>query len=316
MALISTGTKTLDALMEGGIRTKVPQILFGIPNLGKTWACFQISAMCTRPKKVGGLEKKVLYLDTEGFFFTEDVFDRFSSYFEKRWSDFDKSKIEIKQIPSIFDLGNLFGIDFTLKHGESKVTVDAKFPTKRQKKIAKTKGKTQIKETAKALDWVEQAPLYDKLKNKEYGLVVIDSITVPIKSEIVTATQNFPARTSILKILLGATFPFAQRFDVGFLITDHVTRNPMSPGYRYGIGDPWGGQNVPYYVKYIYGLYKPLKDQVQKYAPDGHRVRRVQRYRFPGLDQEIASVMLAKNKGYIDLPGPNSSHSIGGSQSV
>ena len=117
-----------------------------------------------------------------------------------------------------------------------------------------------------------------------------------------TSTQNFPARTSVLRMLLGASYPLAQRYDVAFLITDHITTNPMSPGYKYGIGDPWGGQNVVYYVKYILGLYKPLKDQVKQYAPEGHRIRRFQRYRFPGQDQETVAVMLAKDKGYVDLP--------------
>ena len=301
MATISTGTKTLDALMDGGLKTKVPTILFGIPDLGKTWFCFQMACMCTRPPSKGGLGKKVLYLDTESFFFTEDTRERFLNYFKKRCPDIDEEKLEIVCVEDIYELGKLFGIVFEIRVSEARITVDAKFPTARQIKLA-SKGKSQLKETLRDAKWYEHAPLFKKLSSGEYGLVVIDSITVPIKSVIPTQTQNFPARTSILTILLGAAYAFAKKFDVAFLITNHITRSPMSPGYRYGVGDPWGGQNIVYYVKHIFGLYRPLKDQVQKYAPDGHRVRRFERYRYPGLEREVTAVMLAKNLGYVDLP--------------
>jgi len=208
---ISTGTKTLDELLLGGIRTKVPTILFGIPNLGKSWFCFQMSAMATRPVKVGGLNKKVLYLDTESFFFDEEVEERFKGFFRNRWKDAKVENIEVVQVPSLFDLGEWFGIEFELVQEEKRTSVIAKFPTERQKKLAKAAGKSKVTSTQKSKDWLEKSKLYPKLATREYGLVIIDSLTVPIKSEIVTSTQNFPARTSVLRMLLGASYPLAQR---------------------------------------------------------------------------------------------------------
>jgi RecA/RadA recombinase len=303
MATISTGCKTLDDLLAGGLKTSVITLLFGAPNLGKTWLCYQVSCMCTRPPKEGGLGKKVLYLDTEGFFFTEDTVERFATYFKKRWPDCDPSKIEIVQVPDLFHLGEQFGMQFEVHQEEARVSVVTKYPTEKQKELAEKKGKSVVDTpTTKDKDWLEKAPVYKKVKSGDYGLVVIDSVTVPIKSEISATTQNFPARTSVLSALFGACYPIARRADVAILITDHLTANPMSPGYQFGTGDPWGGRNVLYYVKHIFGIYKPTKEYIEAYAPDGARVRRFARYRYPGLDPALVAVKLEKDRGYTDLP--------------
>jgi len=274
-----------------------------------------MACMCTRPIKAGGLGKKVIYIDTEGFFFTEDAVKRFAEYFKKRWPDCDPSKIEFEQIPDIFDLGKLFGMQIDIKQEESRVSVIVKYPTDRQTSLAKGKGKRKVDTTTnKDKDWLDKAPIYQRVKNKEYGLIVIDSLTIPIKSEIAAATQNFPARTSVVAGILGACYPIARRADLAILITDHITSNPMSPGYVYGTGDPWGGRNIIYYIKHIFGLYKPLKDQVQANAPDGHRVRRFSRYRYPGLDPIVSAVKLEKDKGYMDLPQGGTAQSATGDE--
>lgn len=310
MGTLSTGCKGLDEILVGGFRTQVTSLLFGIPNLGKTWLCYQLACMCTRPVKVGGFGKKALYIDTEGFFFTEDAVQRFASYFKKRWPDCDPDKIEIMQIPDIFELGEAFGIQVDIKQEESRVSVITKYPTEAQKKLAQGKGKGKVDTTTnKDKDWLEKAPIYKKVKSREYGIMIIDSLCIPIKSEIASATQNFPARTSLVSTILGACYPIARRADIAILITDHITSNPMSPGYIFGTGDPWGGRNVLYYIKHIFGLYKPLKDQVKANAPDGHRVRRFSRYRYPGLDTAMIAVKLEKDKGYMDLPNQGAAKS-------
>ena len=319
MAVIPSGCKALDEVLVGGLKTSVTTLVFGIPNLGKTWLCYQLACMCTRPVKSGGLGKKALYLDTEGFFFTEDTVDRFAGYFKKRWPDCDPKKIEIIHVPSIFDLGELFGMQLDIHIEESRVSVITKYPTEAQKKIAQGKGKSKVDTTtSKDKDWLEKAPIYQKVKTGEFGLLIIDSITIPIKSEIAAATQNFPARTSIVSAILGACYPIARRADIAILITDHITSNPMSPTYQFGTGDPWGGRNILYYIKHIFGLYKPLADQVKAYAPDGQRVRRFSRYRYPGLDAAMAVVKLEKDKGYVDLPpkGPKPATEEGGEEAA
>ena len=87
-------------------------------------------------------------------------------------------------------------------------------------------------------------------------------------------------------------------------MTDHITRSPLAKTYKYGLGDPWGGQDVSYYIKYQFGLFPALKADKDMLATDGHRLRRVARHRFPGMDETMVTVMLAKNEGYIDVPMP------------
>lgn len=317
MVVLSSGCKAIDEVMAGGLKTQVTTLLFGIPNLGKTWLCYQFCCMCTRPVKSGGLGKKAVYFDTEGFFYTQDTIDRFASYFRKRWPDCKPENIEMIQVPDIFELGEHFGMQIEIKQEDARVSVITKYPTSMQKKIARSKGKASVETTTvKDIDWLEKAPIYQKLKTGEYGIFVIDSLTIPIKSEMPTASQNFPARTSLVSAILGACYPLARRTDVAILITDHITSNPMTPGYAFGTGDPWGGRNILYYIKHIFGLYRPLKEQIQTYAPDGHRVRRLQRYRYPGLDTLITVTKLAKDLGYVDVSNKGISKDASGEEEV
>lgn len=298
---ISTGCRSLDQLMCGGIPTGAPSLIFGIPNLGKTFLSYQVACMCTRKTSYGGLNRPVLYLDTESFF-TKGVPDRFYGFFRNRWKDLDpKSSIDIIRVKDIFDLGKKFGIQFEIIQEEKRVSAIAKFPTGRQTKLAQGKGEP-VKTTIQSENWIETSEIWQSMKAKNYGLIVIDSLTVPIKSVIPKGTQHLPGRGTLLTSLLGTLYPIAIQFDAGIIVTDHITRNPMSPGYYVGFGDPWGGQDVTYYVKFQWGLYRALKAEKEKYGIDGERIRRISRHRFPGMEPELISIMLAHDYGYTDLP--------------
>jgi hypothetical protein len=295
--------------MNGGIPVGAPSLMFGIPNLGKSFFCFQIACMCTRDKAHGGYGKKVLYLDTENFL-TGDTFERFFSFFKKRWPDLPRDMIEVVNMENLYALGEYFGIVFEMKQEDQRTTAIAKFPTEMQKKLANTavrtgkKSDAEIKETRKDKNWQVRSPIWQRVATGDYGLVILDSITVPIKTEIAATTQNLPARCSILTCLLGALYPIAKAAGtkpaVGVLVTNHISRNPMSPGYIYGVGDPWGGQNIVYYVKYLFAMYRALSDDMKKLGEEGHRLRRIQRYRMPGYDQAMSTVLLGKDEGYKD----------------
>ena len=302
MSKFKTGFKSLDDLLEGGMLLGAPALVYGIPNLGKTWLSFQLACMCTRSPKHGGLGRPALYLDTETFF-TPDTFKRFYDYFRKRWPDLPaKSMIDVEIVPDIFKLGKLFGIDYEIIHEEKRVSMISRFPTKRQR-VLKKHGHSKLKTTTKSSEYILDSPVWQKIKEKNYGLVVIDSITAPIKSVIPSAAQNFPARASILQELLGTFYTICQGLNCSIFMTDHITRSPMSPGYVYGRGSPWGGQDVTYYVKIQLGLYPAKKAQRELYPGEAQRLRRIERHRYPGLEQMLILVHLAKDTGYKDLAG-------------
>ena len=293
--------KALNDMLLGGLPLGMPALVYGIPNLGKTWLSFQLCCMCTRSPEHGGLGRRALYLDTETFF-TPEIFDLFYAYFRARWPDLpEEPMIDVKIVKDVFELGQLFGIHYEILHEEKRVSVLSRFPTKRQITL-KASGNSKLKTTTKNSDYILESPIWTVLEEKGYGIVIIDSITAPIKSVIPSMAQNFPARSNILQELLGTFYSICQAHDSIIFLTDHITRAPMSPGYVYGVGKPWGGQDVTYYVKIQIGLYMALKDQRASYPGEGQRLRRMERHRYPGLEKQLTLVHLAKDIGYCDLP--------------
>jgi DNA repair protein RAD51 len=65
---ISTGSKELDKILDGGIETGSITELFGEFRTGKTQLCHQLCVTCQLPFDQGGGEGKALYIDTEATF--------------------------------------------------------------------------------------------------------------------------------------------------------------------------------------------------------------------------------------------------------
>ncbi len=70
---ISTGSKSIDALLAGGIESQSITEVYGKFASGKSQWCFQLCVMTQLPKDQGGLEGSVLYIDTENSFRPERV---------------------------------------------------------------------------------------------------------------------------------------------------------------------------------------------------------------------------------------------------
>jgi len=65
---LSTGSKNLDKLLDGGIETGSITEIFGEFRTGKTQLCHQLAVVCQLPVNQGGGEGRALYIDTEGTF--------------------------------------------------------------------------------------------------------------------------------------------------------------------------------------------------------------------------------------------------------
>ena len=70
---VTTGSKELDKLLEGGFETGSITEIFGEFRTGKTQLCHQICVTCQLPLDQGGGEGKALYIDTEGTFRPERI---------------------------------------------------------------------------------------------------------------------------------------------------------------------------------------------------------------------------------------------------
>lgn len=65
---ITTGSKELDKLLQGGFETGSITELFGEFRCGKSQICHTIAVTCQLPVDQGGGEGKCMYIDTEGTF--------------------------------------------------------------------------------------------------------------------------------------------------------------------------------------------------------------------------------------------------------
>ena len=65
---LTTGSKELDKLLQGGIETGSITEMFGEFRTGKTQLCHTLAVTCQLPIDMGGGEGKCLYIDSEGTF--------------------------------------------------------------------------------------------------------------------------------------------------------------------------------------------------------------------------------------------------------
>ncbi len=71
----STGSKNLDELLGGGIETQAITEFIGEYGVGKTQICLMLCVMAQLPLEKGGLTGNVAYIDTEGTFMPERIFE-------------------------------------------------------------------------------------------------------------------------------------------------------------------------------------------------------------------------------------------------
>ena len=73
MLRCSTGSKSLDELLLGGIETQAVTEFYGEFGSGKSQICHTLCAMASRPLSEKGLDGQVIYIDTEGTFRPERI---------------------------------------------------------------------------------------------------------------------------------------------------------------------------------------------------------------------------------------------------
>ncbi|MEM2111546.1 MAG: DNA repair and recombination protein RadA [Candidatus Bathyarchaeia archaeon] len=74
MKKCTTGSKKLDEILGGGIETQALTELIGEFGSGKTQICMMLSVTAQLPNEKGGLEGSVAFIDTEGTFMPERIY--------------------------------------------------------------------------------------------------------------------------------------------------------------------------------------------------------------------------------------------------
>jgi DNA repair protein RadA len=70
----TTGSKKVDVILGGGVETQAMTEFIGDYGVGKTQICMVLSVTAQLPREQGGLEGNVIYMDTEGTFSPERVY--------------------------------------------------------------------------------------------------------------------------------------------------------------------------------------------------------------------------------------------------
>ena len=78
---------------------------------------------------------------------------------------------------------------------------------------------------------------------KDKDLLVVDSLTSPIKNYIPSGRQNREARAAVFSAVFGSLYEISEKWEIPIILILHESRDPAS---KYDAGRPWGG-NVPLY---------------------------------------------------------------------
>lgn len=270
---LSSGIDSVDKLLGGGLPKGLVVGVTGEPLIGKSWLSYHFAVQVARQ---GG---KALYLDADGNWSNVNARMDMAHYYSKRYN------IEVNDIfqridflypRDVYIISELLGLGLHLKKSEKRVT-------------------PHIWDETKAVE----SPLYKFCKMENYQLVVLDSITNPLKKEVpLPPMQNTPSRASILNEIWGRMEMVARDFALPFIVVHHSTKDPSSHGY----GSLHGGDTVLYQLRYILYILNPTKYEFEKLG-FGKRGRRLWRFRTPSKDSEdkteaMISLCLDKNFGF------------------
>jgi len=75
MGRCTTGSSNVDALLGGGVESQALTEFIGQYGSGKTQLCMTLSVTAQLPREKGGLEGNVVFIDTEGTFMPERVYE-------------------------------------------------------------------------------------------------------------------------------------------------------------------------------------------------------------------------------------------------
>lgn len=272
---VTTGSKIIDDLLGGGIPYGIVTALFGEPMTGKSLGGYQFGLSNIKTTK-----KKTLLIDTEGL---RDI-DLYSilNKFRTRWG-IEESEVKEKfiiihtqadpQLQSIQKLLQMFGYMVTFeisKHGKYSIKFQHCDATLDDKEL------------------------------KEITMIILDSLTKPIKDSVGSETQNLPARAQIVERLFGKLYHIAQIHNIAVVVNHHAIVNPVMPFGR-DLGNPYGGNPILYNSKYIIQFIDAPR-KLQDETGWGIECRRIKMIRRPDEQAtgELIPIRLKKDWGFCD----------------
>lgn len=275
LIFVETGSPTIDNLLGGGLQYGIVTAIYGEPTAGKSMFAYQ---MCLA--NIAKTGKDSIIVDTEGL---RDYDIKVMLYkFMKRWN-LDKDTVDKKvkivhtagdlKLRSIQKLSQLFGYMPTLDLSKG--------------------GRYQVK-----FDICAEKLTPDMLTNA--SMIIIDSMTQPLKTSVSSQTANLPARAQIVERLFGKFHKVAQAYNIALMVNHHASVNPATMFGR-DLGKPYGGNPILYNSKYAIEFIDAPK-KIQQETGFGIDARRVKLLRRPDEQTtgELHTVRLKKDYGFCD----------------
>ncbi|TLY04513.1 MAG: hypothetical protein E6K95_02435 [Thaumarchaeota archaeon] len=295
MEKLPTLCKPLDMLTDGGLPTGTITQVFGEKALGKSILCFQAACATvaegrsaivldteqsymsylveyrlpgmrkrfgkefavkevklqktTRSSKKKGVSRSELVsalsgtLNGLGVVYSDShissVADILCPEFEVNVEEADEPSVLVVQMPEITDLLKLHGVDA-------------------DKAVSKGgRVELQLKSTP-----VYMSALYRLVEETKAKLLVYDSLSAPLKSTF-PSTQDLPARSSSLAMLLSHAQRLCIEFGISVLTTSHVSIDPINAWDR----RPYGGIVLGHDAKFSFELTKSDATRNSKGSP-------------------------------------------------
>lgn len=131
------------------------------------------------------------------------------------------------------------------------------------------------------------------MKNKD--LLVIDSLTSPIKNYIPSGRQNMEARAAVFRAVFGSLDEISEKWDIPIILILHESRDPAS---KYDAGKPWGGSVPMYEIKYFFQMESSGGTDWENKKVFEKKIRR-RRFLGRGEDKDYHILQIKKDYGYI-----------------
>ena len=131
------------------------------------------------------------------------------------------------------------------------------------------------------------------MKNKD--LLVIDSLTSPIKNYIPSGRQNMEARAAVFRAVFGSLDEISEKWNIPIILILHESRDPAS---KYDAGKPWGGSVPMYEIKYFFQMESSGGTDWENKKVFEKKIRR-RRFLGKGEDKDYHILQIKKDYGYI-----------------
>lgn len=261
---LTTGCENIDGLIEGGLPRGLICGVDSMPNTGKSFLSYQCSVSCNK-----NFNQSALYIDTEGDFQVDMVKDKFDEIFSERFDV--EPDVVVKDKMGLDKLTEYLGMRTEFKQSDASAKYDAKIWT----------------------DDLEQTPIYKDLKDGDFGIIVLDSMSAPFKEEIPEKSSNRPARATVQSMIFGRLKKLVNRFNTAGIVTHHTSSNPSLPYTDHG--NAWGGRQISYNTKIQIKIIDGTNQQKKKY---GENTKRFFLNRYPGKQEDMVFSVLKTDHGY------------------